>query len=118
MMTQTILPDTAVPEATMRDGFPIYELARSPAGHFQLHLSQLICRIVENLYRALPSEQLTRLVEEYPFLDGYRQQLSGFPLTRWVAEFEADYAGHLPLRALRERLTITDRSVDLLLAAG
>ncbi len=97
---------------------PTFELERSPAGHFQLYLSQLIGRIVDTLYRALPPEQLTRLIEEYPFFDSYRQQLSGLPFARWLREFEAGYPGHLPLRALQARLAITGSRLDLLLAAG
>ena len=121
MTTQTRLPDTAPGTATGAAAFeapPTYELERSPAGHFQLYLSRLIGRIVDNLYRALPPEQLARLVEEYPFLDSYRQQLSGLPFGRWLGEFEAAYPGHLPLRALQEQLTITDSTLELLLAAG
>jgi hypothetical protein len=118
MTTQTILPDTAAADAAELDAAPTYEVEHSPAGHFQLRLSRLIGRMVENLYQALPSEQLTRLVEEYPFVDSYRQQLSGLPFARWLATFEARYAGHLPLHALQERLAITDSALDLLLAAG
>ncbi len=39
-------------------------------------------------------------------------------MARWIEEFEARYTGHLPLRALRDRLAVTGRGLDLLLAAG
>ena len=81
--------------------FQPYELSTAPPGTsnctFRTHRPHRRATCT----RALPSEQLTRLVEEYPFLDRYRQQLSGLPLARWLAEFEAGYAGHLPLRAVR-----------------
>lgn len=113
------LLDAGTLDAAMPDGTaPAYEVEHSPAGHFQLYLAQLIGRMVENLSRALPPEQMKGLAEAYPFIASYRQQLSGLPFAPWLVEFEADYPGHLPLRALRDGLTVTGRALDLLLAAG
>ena len=108
MTTQTAFPDTA----------PTYEVEHSPAGHFQLHLARLIGHLTGNLYQALPPEQLERLSGEYPFLEGYRRQFTGLPFDSWLAQFEAEYPGHLPLRAVQDRLAVTGRSLGLLLAAG
>jgi hypothetical protein len=107
-VTETTLPDTAL----------TYEVEYSPAGHFQLHLSRLIGRLTASLFQTLPPEQLERLLADYPFIEGYRRQLTGLPFESWLAHFEAEYNGHLPLRAVQDRLAVTGRALDLLLAAG
>jgi hypothetical protein len=107
-VTETALPETS----------QTYEVEHSPAGHFQLHLSRLIGRLTAGLYQTLPPEQLERLLAEYPFVEGYQRQLTGLPFENWLAQFEAEYAGHLPLRAAQDDLAVTGRSLDLLLAAG
>jgi len=104
---------TANPETTRT-----HEVEQSPAGHFQLHLSRLIGRIVSNVYQAMPAEQLDGLLDEYPFMAGYRQQLSALPFADWLNEFEAGYPDHLPLRAAQDKLALTGRALDVLLAAG
>jgi len=107
-VTETTLPDTAL----------TYEVEYSPAGHFQLHLSRLIGRLAASLFQTLPPEQLERLLANYPFIEGYRRQLTGLPFESWLAHFEAEYNGHLPLRVVQDRLAVTGRALDLLLAAG
>ena len=113
---------------TDADASRFHQVEHNAAGHFQIHLSRLTARIVGNIYRTMPSEQLEKLLAEYNFLTGYQEgpsvpaglqeRPSSLPVAGWLAEFEADYRGHLPLRALQETLGLTAEHVDLLLAAG
>lgn len=107
-VTETTLPETS----------QTYEVEYSPAGHFQLHLSRLIGRLTASLFQTLPPEQRERLLADYPFVEGYQRQLTGLPFENWLAQFETEYTGHLPLRAAQDDLAVTGRSLDLLLAAG
>ncbi len=122
MTTETLVPDTLTPEnaapSSPPDAALTHEVAYSAGGHFQLHLSRLISRIVGSVCQSLPPDETESLLEQYPFVDGYRRQLAHLPFDNWLVQFEAEYFGHLPLRALREQLAVTGRSLDLLLAAG
>lgn len=106
--TTTIQSDTSL----------AHQVEHNPGGHFRLHLSRLIARIIDNLYRAMSPEQMDGLLAEYPFVAGYREQFATLPFDSWLAKFEATYPGHLPLKALKVNLGFTAEHLDLLLAAG
>lgn len=108
MTTATINPDISL----------AHQVEHNPTGHFRLHLSRLIARLVNNLYRTMPPEQMDRLLGEYPFIAAYREQLSTLPFDSWLAKFEAGYPDHLPLKAVKEGLGLAAEHLDLLLAAG
>ncbi len=104
--------------ATLSEEPLAQRVEQNPQGHYHLHLSRLIARIIDNLYRTMQPEQMDALISSYPFVAAYREQFAGLPFESWLAEFEAAYPGHLPLRALRRSLNLSDREIDLLLAAG
>jgi hypothetical protein len=95
-----------------------HQVEHNPQGHYQLHLSRLIARIIDNLYRTMQPEQMEALITSYPFIAAYQERFAGLPFESWLAEFEAAYPGHLPLRALQRSLSLSERDLDMLLAAG
>ena len=95
-----------------------FDIQHTPTGHFQLYLAQLIARLVNNITQTLPPETLESLQAEYPFIETYRQTWAEAPFAQWLSEFEATYEEHLPLRAVRQALELTDIEIDLLLIAG
>lgn len=97
---------------------PSLEVEQNATGHFRLHLLHLIRRLVDNLYAALPPDNLEQLLREYPFIAQYRQQLHDRRLNGVVDAFEAGYEAHLPLRALQQELALSPLALQVLLAAG
>jgi len=102
--------------------FSTFDLPATPAGHFKLYLFATIFHIIEQA--AASSESAEALLEQFPFLAGYLDELS-VPTERgstfWpdaLRAFEARAPAHLPLRALRDAAGLDHASITLLLAVG
>jgi DNA polymerase III delta prime subunit len=100
----------------------IFDLPASPVGHFKLYLFATIFRVIEQA--AASSDSAEALLERFPFLAGYLDELP-VPAERgptfWpdaVDAFEAGVPGHLPLRALRDAAGLDHEAIALVLAAG
>ena len=88
---------------------PFHLVAPGPAGHFRLHFFGAVLHLLERLRQV---EEPDRLLERFPFLKGYLEQLRAYlpegatwsHSARWweasLSEWEAANEGHLPLRAL------------------
>ncbi len=100
------------------DATTTLDVPRTPRGHFQLHLYALIDCIVHNIQRTIPADALEGLLDEYPFISLYEQELAAYPLHALLETFESAYTGHLPIRALQADLALTNQELRLLLAAG
>jgi hypothetical protein len=101
---------------------PRFDLPATPAGHFKLYLFATIFHIVEQA--AAASDSAEALLEQFPFLAGYLDELP-VPAERgpafWpdaLAAFEAGATGHLPLRALRDAAGLDHDAIALVLAVG
>ena len=108
------------------------EISLDPVGHFYLHYRALLAHFLHKLHLLAQNnsddERLTGIFQTYPFLTDYENLLVEFaerPLAEqddwWAAQiatFEAQYAGHLPLRALRDSLGMSDEQIRVLLAVG
>lgn len=103
---------------SLHDTTTTLDIPQTPHGHFQLHLYALITCIVHNIQRTIPSEALAGLLDDYPFLSLYEQELGGHRFNDLLADFESTYVGHLPIRALQADLSLTNQELRLLLVAG
>ncbi len=100
-------------------------LPPTPASHFKLYFLGSVLHVAGQLARNLGS--LDEVLEQFPFLHGYLEELEKFgagaatPPDRWIAairEWESRVSAQLPIRALRDALALDDRAITLLFAAG
>lgn len=118
MTTQEMAGPELVTPDVWREAMPGVDFPRDAQGHFRLHLTRLIAHMIDNMPRALPAETLENLLAEYPFIHAYHHDLAGIPFDELLADVEADFGGHLPLRALQRDLALTENELWMLLAAG
>ena len=114
---QTSGPEWVAPDI-LPETKPGLDFPRDAPGHFRLHLTRLIAHMIDNMPRALSAEVFDSLLTEYPFIQAYHNDLAGVPFAALLADLEAEYDGHLPLRALQRDLGLTESELRLLLAAG
>jgi hypothetical protein len=99
---------------------PFADRSPTPAEHFRLSFFTAVLHLFDQLG---PREAA---VEEFPFLQGYLDELAGLGFTpetaegwrRAVRDWEASATDHLPLRALRAACGLDDAAETLLLTAG
>lgn len=101
---------------------PVVELPATPASHFKLHVLATVAHLIDQA--AVGYESAEALLEEFPFLAGYLDELA-LPEERgpelWpaaIAALESRASGHLPLRALRAEAGLDHRAITLLVAVG
>ncbi|HEY3301925.1 MAG TPA: ATP-binding protein [Candidatus Binatia bacterium] len=107
---------------------PFGQLPPLPATHFKLFFYGAVLRLITCLCRVHGSFE--KVVEQFPFLAGYNNELVGLGLEdlsleeaeshwyTWLQEWEARAREHLPLRALSEASGISNATATLLLTIG
>ncbi|WP_437716988.1 ATP-binding protein [Sorangium sp. So ce448] len=97
-------------------------LSEGAAEHFRLHLFAAVARVIGEAARGF--ESVDALLEQLPFLAGYRDELPEGSIEdpAWwpaaIADFERGAGEHLPLRALREAAGLDHDALTLLLSLG
>ncbi len=94
-------------------GAPFTQISRDAKGHFKLYYYAALLVLLRQVTQALGSDE--RVLEMFPFLQGYFEQLAHFRAkpkgtdlpsdSDWqqmLNEWEADLSEHLPLRALSQ----------------
>ena len=88
-----------------------------PQAHFRLHIRLLMARMLHNLNEKINPDEHSKLQERFPLIASYAP-LAADEIDHDIHLFEAGYAGHLPIRALRQDLDISEASLYFLLASG
>jgi hypothetical protein len=81
-----------------------------------LHFLAAVQHVVDRLAANLGS--VDDVVEQFPFISEYLEELDGVRLPEAIRAQEARAGGHLPLRALRDTLGLDERTQALLMAIG
>jgi hypothetical protein len=110
------------------ENHPFDHLPPGPANHFKLVFYRAVLRLLTYLRRHHGSFE--KVVEQFPFLAGYNNELAEFGLEglffeeaeaqwdKWLREWEARAVEHLPLRALREAADLDHAALALFLSIG
>lgn len=99
----------------------------TPEEHFKLYFYAAVTRIIEQA--ALSFDSTETAFEQFPFLTGYRNELTVFGIDLFVADntkrwqrllrdLESQTTDHLPLRSLRESACLDHSGVTLFMATG
>ncbi|MDQ1613420.1 MAG: hypothetical protein QOG00_3351 [Pyrinomonadaceae bacterium] len=111
---------------------PFADFAATPANHFKLYVFAAVARLIEQV--ALSFETIEAAYEQFPFLEGYGEELEGRAPAHlgcedergaheWWQEAirlweEGTTETHLPLRALRDAAALDHAAMTLLMCAG
>jgi hypothetical protein len=109
------------------------DFAATPANHFKLYVFAAVARVLEQVAQSF--ETIEAAYEQFPFLEGYSEELEGRAPAHlacgedgrgahgWWQEAirlweEGTAETHLPLRALRDTAALDHAGVTLLMCAG
>jgi hypothetical protein len=107
---------------------PFSKLEPTAANHFKLYYYAAVLHAVEQLVRSLGS--IESVLERFPFLTVYYEELAGQGLSdigsrvaseTWLSairDWEKNFSGHLPLRALSEECGLNSSALLMVLLAG
>ncbi len=107
---------------------PFADLPPTPAEHFKLYFYAAVLHLIEQVSQSFGSREAA--FEQFPFLDGYYDELATQGLEGLASEnlaawwrdslhaWEETIPGHLPLRALREATGLGHAAITLLLSIG
>lgn len=112
---------------------PFPDLACVAANHFKLYIFAAVARVVEGVAQSFGSVEAA--YEQFPFLEGYTEELESLGVLAALAEaneagagdvwwqeaittWEAGTDAHLPLRALGEAAALDHAGITLLMCAG
>jgi hypothetical protein len=111
---------------------PFADFAATPANHFKLYVFAAVARVVEQVAQSF--ETVEAAYEQFPFLEGYNDELEGRAPAHlgceeergahawWQEAIRAWEEGttetHLPLRALRDAAALDHAAMTLLMCAG
>ncbi len=107
---------------------PFNDVAKTPAGHFDLYYLAAAADVMRRLEKVFGTREA--VFTEFPFLQSYDEQLAGrepdiLPdetAGDWwenaLLEWEKNCAEHLPLRELRDKLSLSFRQLILLMTIG
>jgi hypothetical protein len=108
------------------------DFAATPASHFKLYVFAAVARVLEQVAQSFG--KVESAYEQFPFLEGYAEELEGRAPAHLACEHERGAHGwwqeairlweegttetHLPLRALRETAALDHAGLTLLMCAG
>ena len=112
---------------------PFPGLAATPANHFKLYIFASVAHVVGQVAQSFGS--IEAAYEQFPFLEGYSEELEGYDALdalactggacaqdAWwqeaISSWEEETDAHLPLRALREAAALDHEALTLLMCAG